>query len=97
MALTPGAAIVGAAIGVVVEQSLRNRSVINFFNWSESMKIKQAKLLAAAVATLGALLAMPAHAGKTLDGIKARGQVVCGVNTGLAGFAFASAMALSMA
>ncbi|MHB1250458.1 MAG: amino acid ABC transporter substrate-binding protein, partial [Polaromonas sp.] len=28
----------------------------------------------------------PAHAGKTLDGIKARGQVVCGVNTGLAGF-----------
>ncbi len=89
MALTPGAAIVGAAIGVVVEQSLRNRSVINFFNWSESMKIKQAKLLAAAVATLGALLAMPAHAGKTLDGIKARGQVVCGVNTGLAGFAAA--------
>ena len=27
-----------------------------------------------------------AHAGKTLDAIKARGQVVCGVNTGLAGF-----------
>ncbi len=50
------------------------------------MKFKQAKLMAAAVATLGALLAMPAHAGKTLDGIKARGQVVCGVNTGLAGF-----------
>jgi general L-amino acid transport system substrate-binding protein len=53
------------------------------------MKFKQAKLVAAAVATLGALLAMPAHAGKTLDGIKARGQVVCGVNTGLAGFAAA--------
>lgn len=50
------------------------------------MKFKQAKLVAAAVATLGALLAMPAHAGKTLDGIKARGQVICGVNTGLAGF-----------
>ena len=28
----------------------------------------------------------PAHAGKTLDAIKARGQLVCGVNTGLAGF-----------
>jgi general L-amino acid transport system substrate-binding protein len=28
----------------------------------------------------------PAHAGKTLDAIKARGQVICGVNTGLAGF-----------
>ena len=53
------------------------------------MKFKQAKLVAAAVAALGALLAMPAHAGKTLDGIKARGQVVCGVNTGLAGFAAA--------
>ena len=29
---------------------------------------------------------LPAHAGKTLDAVKARGQVVCGVNTGLAGF-----------
>jgi general L-amino acid transport system substrate-binding protein len=37
----------------------------------------------------GALLAAPAHAGKTLDAIKARGQVICGVNTGLAGFAAA--------
>ncbi len=50
------------------------------------MKLSKARLVAATVATLGALLAMPAHAGKTLDGIKARGQVVCGVNTGLAGF-----------
>ncbi|MBI2771239.1 MAG: amino acid ABC transporter substrate-binding protein [Burkholderiales bacterium] len=40
---------------------------------------------AAALAGLAAL-ALPAHAGKTLDAIKARGQVVCGVNTGLAGF-----------
>jgi general L-amino acid transport system substrate-binding protein len=31
-----------------------------------------------------------AHAGKTLDAIKARGQVVCGVNTGLAGFSEAN-------
>ena len=30
-----------------------------------------------------------AHAGKTLDAIKARGQVICGVNTGLAGFSAA--------
>jgi general L-amino acid transport system substrate-binding protein len=29
---------------------------------------------------------VPALAGKTLDAIKARGQLVCGVNTGLAGF-----------
>ncbi|GAC1601392.1 MAG: amino acid ABC transporter substrate-binding protein [Ramlibacter sp.] len=33
-----------------------------------------------------ALFSMPAHAGKTIDAIKARGQLVCGVSTGLAGF-----------
>ena len=50
------------------------------------MTMRQAKLAAVVVASLGALMAAPAHAGKTLDAIKARGQVVCGVNTGLAGF-----------
>lgn len=42
-------------------------------------------------AALGAvaLAASPAFAGKTLDAIKARGQLVCGVNTGLAGFSAA--------
>ena len=50
------------------------------------MTMKRVKLIAAVVASLGALLAAPAHAGKTLDAIKARGQVICGVNTGLAGF-----------
>ena len=53
------------------------------------MKFSKVQLAAAAVATAGALLAAPAHAGKTLDAIKARGQVICGVNTGLAGFAAA--------
>ena len=53
------------------------------------MTIKHIKLAAATVAILGAALAAPAHAGKTLDAIKARGQVICGVNTGLAGFASA--------
>ena len=53
------------------------------------MSMKQIKLAAAMVAVMGAVLAAPAHAGKTLDAIKARGQVVCGVNTGLAGFAAA--------
>ena len=43
-----------------------------------------------AVFTLAAMLAAaPAHAGKTLDAIKARGQVICGVHTGLAGFSAA--------
>ena len=33
-----------------------------------------------------AALAAPAHAGKTLDAVKARGQLVCGVSSGVAGF-----------
>jgi len=45
--------------------------------------------LLAVAAALSAVFAAPAHAGKTLDAIKARGQVVCGVNTGLAGFSAA--------
>ncbi len=53
------------------------------------MTMKQIKLAAAMVAVMGAVLAVPAHAGKTLDAIKARGQIICGVNTGLAGFAAA--------
>jgi general L-amino acid transport system substrate-binding protein len=35
------------------------------------------------------LLALPAHAGKDLDAIKKRGELVCGVNTGLPGFSAA--------
>ena len=38
------------------------------------------------VAALAVLMTQPAHAGKTLDSIKARGQVICGVGTGVAGF-----------
>jgi general L-amino acid transport system substrate-binding protein len=38
------------------------------------------------LASAGLLAAAPAYAGKTLDAIKQRGQLVCGVNTGLAGF-----------
>lgn len=45
--------------------------------------------LAAALAACGLMAAAPAMAGKTLDGIKSRGQVVCGVHTGLAGFSAA--------
>jgi general L-amino acid transport system substrate-binding protein len=37
-----------------------------------------------------ALLALPAHAGKTLGAIKARGQLVCGVSSGVAGFSQAN-------
>ena len=53
------------------------------------MKLLKLKIAATTLAALGAVLTLPAHAGKTLDGIKSRGQVICGVNTGLAGFAAA--------
>ncbi|NMM75125.1 amino acid ABC transporter substrate-binding protein [Acidovorax sp. SRB_14] len=53
------------------------------------MKISEFKWAAITLAAASTLLALPAHAGKTLDGIKSRGQVVCGVHTGLAGFSAA--------
>jgi general L-amino acid transport system substrate-binding protein len=53
------------------------------------MNLKNIKTVATLLATMGAVLAAPAHAGKTLDSIKARGQVICGVHTGLAGFSAA--------
>ncbi len=53
------------------------------------MKISNAKLVLTALAATATLLATPAFAGKTLDAIKARGQIICGVNTGLAGFSAA--------
>ncbi len=43
----------------------------------------------AAIAALCSLGAAPAQAGKTLDGIKARGQIACGVSTGVNGFSAA--------
>jgi general L-amino acid transport system substrate-binding protein len=46
-------------------------------------------LAAAAAAAALAGLAGAAQAGPTLDAIKARGQVLCGVSTGLAGFSIA--------
>jgi general L-amino acid transport system substrate-binding protein len=47
------------------------------------------RLAAAAALAAIAFGATPALAGKTMDAIKARGQLVCGVNTGLAGFSAA--------
>ena len=55
------------------------------------MKPMTARTLLATVCTASvlALAAAPAQAGKTVDAIKSRGQLICGVNTGLAGFAAA--------
>ena len=47
------------------------------------------RLALAALLAAGALSSLPAHAGKTLDAIKARGQLICGVNPSLPGFAAA--------
>ncbi|MBI0433278.1 amino acid ABC transporter substrate-binding protein [Roseomonas sp. KE0001] len=44
------------------------------------------RVLIALLAALLALDAAPVLAGPTLDGVRARGQLVCGVNTGVAGF-----------
>ena len=56
------------------------------------MHMNHLRTIAATVIALGAVMTLPAHAGKTLDGIKARGQVVCGVNAGLAGFSAADSV-----
>ena len=53
------------------------------------MKKTSIRISAALAAAVGMAVALPAQAGKTLDAIKARGQLVCGVNTGLAGFSAA--------
>ena len=53
------------------------------------MRSSSFKTLAVVAAAFGTLATLPVHAGKTLDGIKARGQVICGANTGLAGFSAA--------
>ena len=53
------------------------------------MPFQKLKFAAVAAAVIGAVVAMPAQAGKTLDAIKARGQIICGVHTGLPGFSAA--------
>jgi general L-amino acid transport system substrate-binding protein len=47
------------------------------------------RLAGGALLALGVLAVAPAHAGKTLDAIKARGQLICGVNPSLPGFSAA--------
>ena len=51
--------------------------------------MKNTRLSLTIFAAAAALAAGGAHAGKTIDAIKARGQLVCGVHTGLAGFSAA--------
>ena len=53
------------------------------------IKIPVKPMLGAVLVVAGAALATPALAGKTLDTIKQRGQMVCGTNPSLPGFAAA--------
>jgi len=53
------------------------------------MKRIAGRILTGGLIAAATLASAPAHAGKTLDAIKARGSVICGVNTGLAGFSAA--------
>ncbi len=53
------------------------------------MKRLSTGCLSIAIALGAMTAAAPALAGKTLDGIKSKGQVACGVHTGLAGFSAA--------
>ena len=52
-------------------------------------KNKFSTLAAGVLLAVGALTAGPAMAGKTIDAIKARGQLICGVNPSLPGFSAA--------
>ena len=47
------------------------------------------RIHALTIAAALAAFTAPAHAGKTLDGIKSRGQLACGVSTGVIGFSAA--------
>ena len=48
--------------------------------------VRHAIVPLAAATSLALGIAIPAHAGKTLDAVKARGEVICGVNTSAPGF-----------
>ena len=48
--------------------------------------VRHALVPLAAATALALGIATPAHAGKTLDAVKARGEVICGVNTSAPGF-----------
>lgn len=53
------------------------------------MKLIKLKYVATVLAVVSSLAVLPVHAGKTLDGIKSRGQIICGVSTGVNGFSAA--------
>jgi len=79
----------GAKVDALVKRKRVTTNFPCFLLEHLQMKFNTLKTVATLVAAMGTLAAAPAFAGKTLDAIKSRGQVVCGVNSGLAGFAAA--------
>lgn len=55
------------------------------------MRLPSLRFPVVGVLALAAVLALPVHAGKTLESILSRGHVVCGVHTVLSGFSAADA------
>lgn len=53
------------------------------------MSMNSLKLTTLGLSAVAALVSLPAHAGKDLDAIKKRGELICGASTGLAGFSAA--------
>jgi general L-amino acid transport system substrate-binding protein len=54
------------------------------------MKNTSLKMVALGLSAAATLASLPAHAGKDVDAIKKRGELICGVSTGLAGFSAAN-------
>lgn len=53
------------------------------------MKMTTLKRVTLGLCAATSLASLPAHAGKDLDAVKKRGELICGVSTGLAGFSAA--------
>jgi general L-amino acid transport system substrate-binding protein len=67
-----------------------NKSILSYFKlWRVMMRVLKTFTLTSVILTL-VLIAHPAFAGKTLDKIRKNDILVCGVNTGLPGFAQAN-------
>jgi general L-amino acid transport system substrate-binding protein len=71
----------------IISNSFAKNNVSNQLRRIGRHTMRTLKVIALALAATAAASFTPAaFAGKTLDAIKARGEVICGVNTGLAGF-----------
>src|SRR6476469_6240749 len=86
----PGSARVSmAGVARIRDRSARAVAKLRGPDINRETSMQSKHLTTAAMTLAGLALATAAHAGKTLDAVKARGQVVCGVNTSGPGFSAA--------